>query len=72
MRISLWRKSRGMRIDRYFFSVTTAALELTLLPLLSMTAQRTCMPFHVSFDTPEVVAVVCPFHMIHEEAPAFL
>ena len=49
-----------------------AALEVTLFPAESVTMQRTCMPFQVALAVAVVEAVVLPFQLLHEEAPAFL
>ena len=52
--------------------VTVAVLDVTVLPYLSLTTQRTCMPSHVLFTVPAAVAEVRPDHLLHVVAPAFL
>ena len=45
--------------------------EYTLLPVASVTRQRTCISSHELFAVAVVEAVVLPFHNVHEP-PAFL
>ena len=49
-----------------------AALEVTVLPVLSLTTQRTCIPFHVALAVAVVEAVVLAPHLLQSEVPAFL
>ena len=53
-------------------SLTVAVLDSTFLPFLSVTTQRTCIPFQLSVAVAVAVRAVNSFHTVQLEAPDFL